>query len=502
MTLAFGLFFVAAAFELSVHLAHPRHKTFRLILGLLAGLAVVAASIVWIWYEWNIFNVLAAIVNLYRIFNIVRMLRGRMHANYLWHTTQRTSICLLTVQFIILGMWAVFQHVQLPALLAWEIVIALQLAASLVMTWSTASHARRMRAIADLQPVATADLPPLTVAVPARNESEELQACIESILESDYPKLEILVLDDCSQSTRTPEIIRSFAHKGVRFLQGRSPKTNWLAKNQAYNDLARAASGEYIVFVGVDIRLGPDALRNLMAYTLQKDKSMVCVMPQNVQPDIRASFMQPMRYVWELALPRKLVNRPPVLSSCWLIKRSALLGAGGFAAASRMIIPEAYFARKCMTGNGYSFLATGTAWNIASIKDAAAQRRTAIRVAYPQLHRRPEIVMCISLAAAVWSVSLVGLMVEAIVWRRLPVIAMISVVLAWLCFLYMYRMILALAYGKVNLVTLFAFPAAVLGYIGLMHYSMYKYEFSEVLWKGRNICLPVMHVVPRLPGLK
>jgi uncharacterized membrane-anchored protein YitT (DUF2179 family) len=43
------------------------------------------------------------------------------------------------------------------------------------------------------------------------------------------------------------------------------------------------------------------------------------------------------------------------------------------------------------------------------------------------------------------------------------------------------------------------FPIVVFAEIALNHASMYKYEFSTVDWKGRNICLPVMHVTPRLP---
>ena len=49
---------------------------------------------------------------------------------------------------------------------------------------------------------------------------------------SDYPKLEIIVLDDCSQD-RTAEIIRNFAHDGVRFIQSEDNKDNWLDKNKA-----------------------------------------------------------------------------------------------------------------------------------------------------------------------------------------------------------------------------------------------------------------------------
>jgi hypothetical protein len=45
-------------------------------------------------------------------------------------------------------------------------------------------------------------------------------------------------------------------------------------------------------------------------------------------------------------------------------------------------------------------------------------------------------------------------------------------------------------------------PLAVLTDVILLHYSMYKYEFSTVDWRGRNICIPVMHVIPRLPNKK
>jgi len=39
----------------------------------------------------------------------------------------------------------------------------------------------------------------------------------------------------------------------------------------------------------------------------------------------------------------------------------------------------------------------------------------------------------------------------------------------------------------------------VLSDLFLINYSMWKYEFSDVDWKGRNVCIPVMHVVPTLP---
>ena len=42
-------------------------------------------------------------------------------------------------------------------------------------------------------------------------------------------------------------------------------------------------------------------------------------------------------------------------------------------------------------------------------------------------------------------------------------------------------------------------PTAALYDIWLLNYSMWLYEFREVLWKGRNVCIPVMRVIPKLP---
>ena len=41
-------------------------------------------------------------------------------------------------------------------------------------------------------------LPLLSVLIPARNEEKRIGPCLESLLASDYPHLEILVLDDHS----------------------------------------------------------------------------------------------------------------------------------------------------------------------------------------------------------------------------------------------------------------------------------------------------------------
>lgn len=380
-----------------------------------------------------------------------------------------------------------------------ELIIILLLlgAAGIMSGLILGSHGERSRSSAKMSTKQATSWPTLTIAIPARNETEDLEQCLDSVLASDYPKLEILVLDDCSQSPRTPEIIRSFAHDGVRFIQGQEPNSTWLAKNQAYATLAKEASGDYIAFMGVDIRLQAGALRQLMANALAGDKHMLSVLPHNIQTDKAPVLIQPMRYFWELGLPRKLMRRPPVLSSFWLVDRHQLIKAGGFGAVSRKIVPEAFFAREFAGRDQYSFLVGGQTFGVISIKSRTEQYQTAVRVSYPQLHRRPEMVCIVSL------IVLLGLLTPPVtIWAGFttshasPVVAGLAVSLLWL---WVYARLLTITYGRATIANVLGAPLAILTYLMILHISLYKYEFSEVLWKGRNVCIPVMHVTPHLP---
>jgi hypothetical protein len=44
-----------------------------------------------------------------------------------------------------------------------------------------------------------------------------------------------------------------------------------------------------------------------------------------------------------------------------------------------------------------------------------------------------------------------------------------------------------------------AFPFAAIYDICMLNYSMWQYEFGEVIWKDRNVCIPIMGVTDKLP---
>jgi len=501
MTILFVLLGVSAAMELAVHCTgtHTKLRSFLALLTLLLDaftIGILLAATV------NVFSILVAVLMLYRILNMIRVVERRMHEAYLKRATRTTSHTIMCLQLAVLGGWWAWETWHTTGHTAWAVFTAIQASIGLLFLTGTLRTMRRTAWPTRHQNFSDNELPTVTVAIPVRDEIDDLQQCLESIIASDYPKLEILALDDRSQTRRTPEIIRSFAHDGVRFLQGREPVETWLPKNQAYDQLADEASGQYILYCGADVRLAPHSIRDMVSTMLERNKDMLCVLPQRTHDAYgRFSIVQAMRYWWELVPPRRLFHRPPVQSTCWIIKESALKKAGGFAAVSRAIVPEAHFARNLVQTDGYSFLRSNIGLGVESTKSIVEQRQTAIRMRYPQLHRRPEQVALVSFAELFLLVAPYALSIGGFWWAigtRAHVLAIIACVLITLA----YAIVTLSARVNVWWFTLVSQPAAAVADIAMLHYSLWKYEFSSVEWKGRNVTGPVMHVIPHLPKIK
>ncbi len=467
--------------------------------GLAIGLAMVSGGL----FGQRTSLLLAAtlILSLYRIFNLLRLVQNRSEAHYLRQSALQTSVFLVSAQVALGGMWLVAESLTVPGLVGWYLLATLQLLTAAGLLYTTGRQLRKIMPVAAPEHLSDSQLPTLSVCIPARNETSALEECLRSLVASDYPKLEILVLDDCSQGGRTSDIIRTFAHDGVRFIQGSPPASKWLAKNWAYQQLFAGSNGALVLFCGVDIRFEAQSLRQIVNVQRTKHKVMQSIVPRNILPKIswlqRSLLIQPARYAWELCPPRRQFNRPPVLSSCWVAERSLISRAGGFAAVSGSISPEAYFAKRAITSDGYSFVAAAGELAVTSHKSASDQWNTAVRTRYPQLRKRPELVAAVS--ATEFGLLLTPLIICFVAvlqqhWMLAIITGSAQVVESLI-----YAQIIDFTYRRHLLRGLWLLPAAVLADIYIRHESMWRYEFGEVTWKGRNICLPVMRVIPRFP---
>jgi glycosyltransferase involved in cell wall biosynthesis len=225
------------------------------------------------------------------------------------------------------------------------------------------------------------DLPTVSICIPARNEKHAMTGCLEAIVATKYPKLEVIVLDDGSRDD-TSLLIKSFAHAGVRFVEGTPLPDGWLGKNHALDTLLHEASGQYILFMDVDTRIRPQTVSQLVAYITNTKADMVSIMPQRYGGWRMNAVFATMRFFWEIASRHK--QRPATMSSAWMIKRSVLDdeldGIAPYKAATR---PEAELARALNQTGRYRFVISGTWLGMWYEKRWSSQIETSIRLSYP-----------------------------------------------------------------------------------------------------------------------
>lgn len=489
------IFIIGVLLEMIIYVVPPLWKHRRVVIGFPLAVTAFATGII-MFYDWQVWGaVLLVVISLFRIINMLRVAENRMHEQYLKRTVRRTGLIFGALQLSVVGIL----HYRLVSFSdIFPLFVILQLIVAGLVLGVVVWNIKRTKHKPALQSYADKELPTVTVAIPARNETNDLEDCLRSIIANNYPKFEVLVLDDCSHD-KTPEIIKTFAHDGVRFIKGAEPNGRWLAKNQAYDRLADEATGELILFCGVDTRFGPETIRALVTTMLSRKKDMISVMPRRLTSDVFSAFIQPMRYWWELAVPRKFLNRPSVLSTCWLIRRNILKRLGGFDAVQHSILPEGYFAREVVKHDGYSFVRADDLLDVQTRKGLQQQRETAIRMRYPQVRRRLEMVLLLVCLEVLFLLApfLIG---ASGIWLGFGSIQLIAIVASAL--LVLAHVIIVQVSNPANvLVAMLNYPIVVCTEMVTGLVSMYKYEFSEVRWKDRNICEPVMHVIPKLPDL-
>ena len=336
--------------------------------------------------------------------------------------------------------------------------------------------------IFDSKPAKEADLPSVSVCIPARNEMHALAECLGKVIASDYQKLEIIVLDDASADD-TSSMIKSFAKDGVRFVEGKALPEGWLGKNHALQGLLREASGSYILFMDVDTRIAPDAISNLVRYALSQRAAMVSVLPRR-EDSWRASVLfSPLRYFWEILFHSK--SSPATASNAWLVNRHVLLERfNGFEGLKTVVQPESQLSTSLATANDYRFLIGTRAFGVAYEKKWRSQLVTSTRLLFPLLENQ------LSLAiVAIFDLCI--LLVPAFVLFSLffNEVGMVHIVGFIVALLYagMYGWYLRRVWNKGVLLGAMLWPVALLQEIILVIASIYQYTRRTVKWKGRKV---------------
>ncbi len=198
--------------------------------------------------------------------------------------------------------------------------------------------------------------PTVSVLIPARDEGDTIQPCVESVLAQDHALAEVIVLDDRS-TDGTGDIVDALARTDDRLqrIVGEALPVGWKGKNWALHQAVGQATGEWLLFVDADVQLSGQAVRQALGAAGAHGADMVSWFAQ-----------LEMRTFWERQLmpfiadfivlfsPLHKVNDPAedhciANGQFILIRRAVYNEVGGHAAIRDTIIDDVSLARAVKT---------------------------------------------------------------------------------------------------------------------------------------------------------
>ena len=192
--------------------------------------------------------------------------------------------------------------------------------------WMGVGAVRVVRAVpllAKLNPPEPENWPTVSVVIPACNEAENLEAAVATVLEQDYPELEIILIDDRS-TDGTGEIVDRIADDDgrVRPLHVTHLPDGWLGKVHALARGVELAAGRWLLLTDADVHLAGDTLRRAVAYCEHRGLDHLAAAPE----------MWSAGFILDVAIAAFLRSFCVVMR-CWAIedpRSSAYVGVGAF----------------------------------------------------------------------------------------------------------------------------------------------------------------------------
>ena len=126
--------------------------------------------------------------------------------------------------------------------------------------------------------------PRLSVVIPACNEAATLESAVATLLQQDYPDLEIVLVDDRS-TDGTGELIDRLAHQDprIRTVHVETLPHGWLGKVHALHRGVEQTSGAWLLFTDADVHFATGTLRRAIAVVLHQCVDHLTLIPRAIQ---------------------------------------------------------------------------------------------------------------------------------------------------------------------------------------------------------------------------
>jgi len=219
---------------------------------------------------------------------------------------------------------------------------------------------RNSRSLDDESDIAPQPAPLVSVIVPARNEARNIARCVTSILSTNYPNLELIVVDDSSTDGTRDVAERAIAgDKRARVVTNPPLPAGWFGKQWACCTGAKVAHGEILQFTDADTMHAPDLVsRSVNAmqrthadlFSLAGHQELGGFWERVLQPQMFTVLS--MRYGGTESITKSnRVSNKIAAGQCIFVKRSSYDAIGGHGAvrtsvAEDLLLAQRFFAAR------------------------------------------------------------------------------------------------------------------------------------------------------------
>lgn len=208
--------------------------------------------------------------------------------------------------------------------------------------------AREHRLLPTSAPTLPRETPFVSILVPARNEERRVLAdCIRSILDQDYPKFEVIAVNDRS-TDRTGQILATLAkaNERLRVIEGEEPPAGWLGKPFAMHQAIAEARGEWLLATDADMIFDQRAVRTALTHVLADRADAITLIPHYEAGSFWERVMIP-TWAWVFLIFTLVyrISNPKTqgaagIGGFFLLRRSTLERIGGYAALKDEVMED------------------------------------------------------------------------------------------------------------------------------------------------------------------
>jgi chlorobactene glucosyltransferase len=219
---------------------------------------------------------------------------------------------------------------------------------------ATLVRARFSRSLDDEPAEPPPNAPLVSIVIPARNEARNIRRCAASALASDYPRLEVIVVDDHSTDD-TAAIAGQLAASDPRLRVITPPALpdGWFGKQWACAAGADTARGELLGFMDADTWQAPDLVTRIVNAMRRRGSDLLSVAGMQelgsfwermIQPQIFAIILQRFGGT-ELVNGSRSASQKIANGQCIWVRRDAYDALNGHAAVKHEVAEDVALAQ-------------------------------------------------------------------------------------------------------------------------------------------------------------